>query len=89
MINMHVALNREKWSPEDPDQTLTLEEVILGYTRDAAYAEFKEDQKGQIKEGYLADMVLFSEDLFSIPREEILRAKAVITVVDGRIVHEA
>ena len=75
MINIHVALNRKKWSPADPDQRLTLEECILGYTRDAAYAEFKENQKGQIKEGYLADLVLFSHDLFELKPEEILTAK--------------
>lgn len=89
MINMHVAFNREKWSPEDPDQTLTLEEVLLGYTRDAAYAEFKEHEKGQIKEGYLADLVLFSHDLFSVPREKIMEASAVMTIVDGKVVFEA
>jgi predicted amidohydrolase YtcJ len=89
MINMHVAFNREKWSPDDPDQRLTLEEVILGYTRDAAYAEFKENEKGQVKEGYLADLVLFSHDLFSLPVEKIMEAKAVMTIVNGRVVFEA
>lgn len=89
IINMHVALNRELWSPTDPDQRLTLEECILGYTRDAAYAEFKENEKGQIKENYLADLVLFSHDLFALPHEDILKAKAVMTIVDGKIVFEA
>lgn len=89
MINAHVALNREKWSPSDPDQRLTLEEVILGYTRDAAFAEFKENEKGQIREGYLADLVLFSHDLFSLPPEEILSAKPVLTMVNGQVVYEA
>ncbi len=89
MVNIHIAINREKWSPNDPDQRLTIEEVILGYTRDAAYAEFQEHLKGQLKEGYLADMVLFSEDIFEIPSEEILRAKVVMTIVDGKIVFEA
>jgi predicted amidohydrolase YtcJ len=65
---------------------LTLEEVILGYTRDAAYAEFKENEKGQVKEGYLADLVLFSHDLFAMKPEEISTAKAVLTMVDGKIV---
>jgi predicted amidohydrolase YtcJ len=88
MINLYVALNRQKWSPEDPDQRLTLEECILGYTRDAAYTEFMEHQKGRVKEGYLADLVLFSQDLFEIPREEIRSAKAVMTMIDGRIVFE-
>ena len=88
MINLHVGMNREKWSPTDPDQTLTLEECIIGYTRDAAYAEFKENEKGQIKEGYLADLVLFSHDLFSLEPENILTAKPVMTMVDGRVVFE-
>jgi len=88
MINLHVALNRQKWSAGDPDQRLTLEECILGYTRDAAYTEFMEGQKGQVKEGYLADLVLFSHDLFEVKPEEITTAKAVMTMVDGRIVHE-
>ena len=88
MINLHVGLNREKWSPDDPDQRLTLPELLLGYTRDAAYVEFKENEKGQIKEGYLADLVLFSHDLFELKPEEIRSARAVLTMVDGRIVYE-
>jgi predicted amidohydrolase YtcJ len=88
MINIDYALNRQKWSPDDPDQRLTLEECILGYTRDAAYTEFMEDQKGKVKEGYLADLILFSHDLFEVKPEEITTARAVMTMVDGRIVHE-
>ena len=88
MINIYVAMNRQKWSPDDPDHRLTLEECILGYTRDAAYTEFMEYQKGQVKEGYLADLVLFSHDLFEVPPEAIGTAKAVMTMVDGRIVFE-
>ena len=88
MINLWVGMNREQWQPTDPDQRLTLEELILGYTRDAAYVEFKEHEKGQIKEGYLADMVLFSHDLFELKPEEITTAKPVMTMIDGRIVFE-
>ena len=89
MMNMYAALNRQKWAHTDPDQRLTLEECILGYTRDAAYTEFMEQQKGQIKIGYLADLVLFSHDLFQMPPEEITTASALMTMVDGRIVFEA
>jgi len=88
MINLWVGLNREKWQPGDPDQRLTLEELIIGYTRDAAYVEFKENEKGQIKEGYLADMVLFSHDLFEMKLDEITSAKPVMTMIDGRIVFD-
>jgi predicted amidohydrolase YtcJ len=89
LVNIHAALNRRKWSPTDPDQRLTLEECILGYTRDAAYAEFQENQKGQIKEGYLADMVLFSDDLFQLKPEDIKMARPILTMMDGKIVYEA
>jgi predicted amidohydrolase YtcJ len=88
MYNINFALNRRKYSPENPDQRLSLEECLLGYTCDAAYVEFKEHEKGQIKEGYLADLVLFSHDLFSLQPEDILLAKPVMTMIDGRIVHE-
>lgn len=88
MVNIFVALNRKPLG-NSPDQRLTLEECILGYTRDAAYVEFKEQEKGQIKEGYLADLVLFSHDLFEVNPEEIMSAKPVLTLFDGQIVYEA
>jgi len=88
LFNIFAALNREKWSSNDTDHRLTLEECILGYTRDAAYVEFKENEKGQIKEGYLADLTLFSHDLFTLKPEDIMTANVVMTMVDGRMVYE-
>jgi len=89
MINLHVGLNREAWAEGVPSHNLTLEELIIGYTRDAAYAEFMENEKGQIKVGYLADLVLFSHDLFALPKKDIMEAKPVMTVVNGKVVFEA
>lgn len=88
MINLYVGLNREPWAEGVPSHNLSLEELIIGYTRDAAYAEFMENEKGQIKEGYLADLVLFSHDLFALPQKDIKEAKPVMTVVNGRVVFE-
>lgn len=89
MLGIHSALTRHKWSPDTPDQRLGLEEALLGYTRDAAYAEFQEHQKGQLKEGYLADLVLWSADLFAIPPEETKNVQPVLTMVNGQIAYEA
>jgi predicted amidohydrolase YtcJ len=88
MLGVHAALNRQRWSPDDPDQRLTLEEVLISYTRDAAYAEFQEHQKGQLKKGQLADMVLLSENIFETPPEEIGNVKPLLTIVNGKIVYE-
>jgi predicted amidohydrolase YtcJ len=89
MLGIFSALNRQKWEPQNPDQRLTLEEALIGYTRDAAYAEFQEHQKGQLKEGYLADMVLLSEDIFKTRPEELNNVKPLFTIVAGKLVYEA
>ncbi len=88
IFNFHVGLNRQPWTAGNPDQTLTIEELIIGYTRDAAYAEFMENEKGQVQAGYLADLVLFSHDLFEMEAKDISKAKAILTIVNGKIVHE-
>jgi predicted amidohydrolase YtcJ len=88
LFNIYAALNRKRYDELNPDQRLTLEECILGYTRDAAYTEFMESRKGQIREGYLADLTLFSHDLFELRPEEIRSARVEMTMVDGRVVFE-
>jgi len=89
MLGIFSSMNRQKWAPGDPDQRLTLEELLVGYTRDAAYAEFQEHQKGQLKAGYLADMVLLSEDIFKTRPEELNAVKPLFTMVAGELVYEA
>ena len=88
LTHIFVALNRERLSPDSTDQRLTLEECLIGYTRDAAFTEFKENEKGQIKTGFLADLILFSHDLFQVKSEDILSAKVVTTIFDGKVVYE-
>ena len=46
-----------------------------------------EHRKGRIREGYLADFTLLSEDIFSIAPERIRDIKALMTVVGGETVH--
>jgi len=88
MLGLHAALTRQPYGPGQPNQQLRLEELLIGYTRDAAYAEFMENEKGQLKEGYLADMVLLSDDIFSVPAEEIKNLKPIWTMVNGKMVYE-
>ncbi len=88
LLGLHAALNRRPWLPGLPDQRQSLADAIAGYTRDAAYAEFQEHQKGQLKVGMLADLVLLSADILTTPPEEFERIHPVLTVCDGRIVYE-
>lgn len=69
-----------------PDQKLSMEKAIELYTIGSAYAEFMEDHKGIIKVGYFGDIVLFNNDLMTIPHEEIMTSKVDYTIVGGKIV---
>ena len=72
-----------------PEQKLTMEEAIKYYTWGSAYAQFMEDRKGMIKEGYLADIVITDKDLLTIPETEIMKTRVIYTIVGGKVVYEA
>lgn len=71
-----------------PEQKLSMEKAIELYTLGSAYAEFMEDHKGMIKKGYLADMVIFNNDLMSIPHDQIMSSKVDYTIVGGKVVYK-
>ena len=82
------AIGRSPWFPDQPDQRQSLMDALAAYTRDAAFAEFQEHQKGQIRPGFLADMVLLSGNLLDMTAEEIGEVRPLMTICDGRIVFE-
>ena len=78
--------NPNGWFPE---QKLSVAETIEAYTMGSAYAEFQESEKGSITPGKLADMVLLSDDIFSIEPVRIRDAKVLKTFVGGKLVYDA
>jgi predicted amidohydrolase YtcJ len=71
-----------------PEQKLTVAEAVEAYTIGSAYAEFQDNEKGSITPGKLADMVLLSEDIFSIPPEKIREVRVLKTFVGGKLVFD-
>ena len=69
-----------------PEQRLTVEEALRAYTLGSAYAGFQENEKGSITPGKLGDVVVLSDDLFTIPPAKIRNVHVVMTIVGGRIV---
>jgi predicted amidohydrolase YtcJ len=69
-----------------PDQKLTLEELLAGYTRNGAYAEFMETKVGSLERGKLADLIVLSQDLFQVPASSVGKTKVLLTVVGGKVV---
>ena len=57
------------------------------WTLAGAWLTFEEDLKGSIEPGKLADFVVITKDYLTVPEDEIKDIEALLTVVDGRIVH--
>jgi len=70
-----------------PAERLTRLQALKGMTLDAAYASFSEDKLGSLVPGKLADFVVLSKDIMTVPQEEILEAKVIATVVGGQLVY--
>jgi predicted amidohydrolase YtcJ len=71
-----------------PQEKISLENCIRAYTSGAAYAEFEEGKKGELKTGEYADFIVLSNDLTKVPPPDYLKTEVLRTVVGGRTVYE-
>ena len=69
-----------------PDLAITVEQAVREFTMGGAYQEFKEDVRGSIEPGKVADFTVIDRDIFSVDPETITDTNVVMTVVDGEIV---
>jgi predicted amidohydrolase YtcJ len=70
-----------------PEQRMTREEALRSYTLNNAFAAFEENVKGSITVGKLADLVVLSKDIMTIPEEAIPTTRVDITIIGGKVVH--
>jgi len=77
--------NPEGWIPE---QKITVEQALKGYTIQAAYATFSDKQKGSLQKGKLADYVILEKDITKIDPVQIKDVKILSTVVGGKEVYK-
>lgn len=71
-----------------PAQRVTREEGLRAYTLNNAYAAFEERDKGSITVGKLADLVVLTKNIMTIPEDEIPSARVAMTVLGGKVVYE-
>jgi len=89
MRGLHSAVNRRTMDGQPPggwvpEQRITVAEALKAYTFNSAYASFDEKHKGQLVPGLLADLVVLSQDLFTIPTMDIHKTEVMMTMVDGK-----
>ena len=72
-----------------PGQSITVEEALLAYTRGAAHALHAEGEIGGLSVGKAADLVLLGRDVFEVDPADLGEVAVTLTIVGGKIVHEA
>ncbi|ECE8654121.1 amidohydrolase [Salmonella enterica subsp. enterica] len=70
-------------------ERLTRLEALALYTRHAAWLAFAEQHRGQLSVGKQADLAVLNQPFMTMPEDRIDTIRAVLTLVDGRIVHES
>ena len=88
----HAAVTRQDADgmPEGgwmPDERMTREGALHGFTYGAAYAGFNDTDRGRLAPGYYADFVMLSDDIMEIPANELLDAEVIATYVGGTRVY--
>jgi predicted amidohydrolase YtcJ len=72
-----------------PEQKISVDETVRAFTWGSAFAEFQDGWKGTLEVGKLADLIILSDDIFTIDVVKIKDAKVMTTVMGGRVVYEA
>ena len=79
--------------PDDPPlvarQRIGLADALRGYTANGAYQLRLEDRTGSLTVGKAADLTVLGADLFRVDPREIHSVPVVVTMMDGRITHDA
>jgi predicted amidohydrolase YtcJ len=71
------------------DQQITRQEALRLFTRGNSWFLKMENKTGSIESAKLADLTVLDRDYFAVPDAEIRKIRSVLTVVDGRVVHDA
>jgi len=91
LLGIHAAVTRRTLDGANPDgwlpeQKISVSEAVAGYTTGAAYSSFMEDHIGTLEPGKYADLVILSEDIFTIDPVEIENVHVDLTMVEGEVV---
>ena len=93
MLTLYAATTRATLDGKHPDgwvpeQKISITEAVGAYTSGSAFAEFQDTVKGTIVRGKVADLVILSDDVFSIPAARLKDVQVLTTIAGGKVVHQ-
>lgn len=103
MVSIQQAVTRNGWTGRSygahqagrimseqvnaPEERITVTQAVDAYTRNAAYASFRDHEVGSLEAGKLADLVVLSQDIFAAKPQDISKTRVTMTMVGGAIVY--
>ncbi len=93
LLGVYAAVTRRTLDDKNPngwipEQKISVDEAVFAFTAGSAFAEFQEKIKGSLTVGKAADLIILSDDIFTIDPAKIRDVAVTTTVVDGRVVYE-
>ena len=93
LLGLHVAVNRTTPDGEPEGgwpagERISLPQALDAYTRGAAWASFDEHRKGTLARDMLADLVILTKDIFSLPPSRLAETDVAVTIFDGKVVYQ-
>ncbi len=94
VLGMYAAVTRQTLDGEPeggwfPEERVSPETALRAYTVNNAYAEGAEHEKGRIRPGYLADLVVLDRSPLEVPPSDIKDLRVLYTVVGGDVIYRA
>jgi predicted amidohydrolase YtcJ len=89
-LAMYIAVSRKNQNGRiyNSDQKVSRMAALRALTSDASYIDFNEKKIGSLEIGKLADVAVLDRDYLTCPEEEIRQIKVLMTMVDGKVLHE-
>ncbi len=69
------------------EERIALDEALVAYTRNGAWASNEEHVKGMLRPGFVGDVAVFDTDLFALDPLDLDTVMVDITVVDGVVAY--
>jgi predicted amidohydrolase YtcJ len=91
MLAMQAAITRRTQGGQliGPAERISRLDALRMTTINAAFIGFEEKKKGSIEVGKLADLAILTADFLTVPEDQIVNIKSYLTIVDGKVVHQA
>ncbi len=94
MLALNSAVNRQTVQGQPPggwlpSEKLSLPEALSAYGHGSAYAAFAEHERGTVRAGALADLVVLDRDILAYGPSAIIGTQVALTVVGGQVVHRS